>query len=82
MPFLYILRSLSTQKYYTGTAEDVSQRVGEHNRGQTLSTRNRGPWKLVYQKQFETVAEARRRERQIKSWKSHRSIDELIRSIN
>jgi predicted GIY-YIG superfamily endonuclease len=55
-------------------------RLAEHNHGQTLSTRNRGPWQLIYQEEFETLAEARRRERQIKSWKSHRSIEELITS--
>jgi len=32
----------------------------------------------VYREDFETLPEARRRERQLKSWKSHRSIWELI----
>jgi len=33
---------------------------------------------LVYQEQFDTLVEARGRERQLKSWKSHRSVQELI----
>jgi predicted GIY-YIG superfamily endonuclease len=33
---------------------------------------------MVYQEQFGTLTEARSRERQLKSWKSHRSIQELI----
>jgi predicted GIY-YIG superfamily endonuclease len=32
----------------------------------------------VHQERFDTLVEARRRERQLKSWKSHRSIQELI----
>jgi len=32
---------------------------------------------LVYQEHFGSLAEARQRERQLKSWKSHRSIQEL-----
>jgi hypothetical protein len=32
----------------------------------------------VYSEQHPVLAEARRRERQIKSWKSHRSVQELI----
>jgi predicted GIY-YIG superfamily endonuclease len=73
MPFLYILQSVTTRKFYTGTAEEVLIRLDEHNRGQTFSTRGRGPWELVYRERFSNLAEARRRERQIKSWKSHRS---------
>ena len=50
----------------------------EHPRGHSPYTRSRGPWVLVYQEQFATLVEARRRERRVKSWKSHRSIQELI----
>jgi hypothetical protein len=34
----------------------------------TISTRGRGPWLLVYREDFETLPEAWRRERQLKSW--------------
>jgi putative endonuclease len=78
MPALYILQNTTTQKYYVGSALDLPARIAEHRRGHSLYTRNRGPWVLVYQEQFATLAEARRRERQVKSWKSHRSIQELI----
>ena len=75
---IYILESQSTSKFYIGCTADVGARLAEHQRGQTVSTRGRGPWKLVYQEPFGTFAEARQRERQLKSWKSHRSIRELI----
>ena len=78
MPSVYILQSESTRKFYIGCGEDPNIRLKEHQRGQTISTRNRGPWVLVYQEQFAALPEARRRERQLKSWKSHRSIQELI----
>ncbi len=80
MPAVYILQSESTKKFYIGCATQVSVRLEEHRRGQTVSTRGRGPWVLVYEKQFGTLGEAPRRERQIKSWKSHRSIQELIQA--
>jgi putative endonuclease len=69
-----------TGKFYIGCANDVEARLVEHQRGQTPSTRGRGPWTLVFQEDFETVPEARRRERQLKSWKSHASIQKLILS--
>jgi len=81
MPSLYILRSQSTGKFYVGAAVDLLVRVAEHQRGQSPYTRSRGPWDLVYQESFVTLSEARKRERQIKSWKSHRSIEELIIKI-
>ena len=80
VPAIYILQSERTRKFYIGCAAQVPPRVAEHRRGQTISTRGRGPWVLVYQEQFDTLAEARRRERQLKSWKSHRSIQELIQA--
>ena len=80
MPVVYILQSETTQRFYIGCTANVQARVAEHQRGQTTSTRGRGPWLLVYQEQFATLAEARQRERQLKSWKSHRSLRELIQA--
>jgi putative endonuclease len=78
MPFLYILQSARSGKFYIGSALDADVRFMDHQRGQSPYTRCRGPWKLVYQEKYSTLGEARRRERQLKSWKSHRSIQELI----
>ncbi len=78
MPAMYILRSQATNRFYIGSAMDVEGRLAEHQRGQTRSTRGRGPWVLVYQESFDTIAEARRREMQLKRWKSHRTIQQLI----
>src|SRR5579863_1415305 len=78
MPAVYILQSERSKRFYVGCAEQPEVRLVEHQRGQTTSTRGRGPWTLVYQERFDTLTEARRRERQLKSWKSHRSIQELV----
>ena len=80
MVYLYILQSLSSGRFYTGVTERIQSREAEHNDGQTKSTRTGRPWKLVYSEQFASRPEALARERQIKSWKSHRSIQELIDS--
>ena len=81
MPAVYILQSQTSGRFYIGCAEDPPARLAEHNRGQTKSTRGRGPWLLVYQEQFTTSSQALARERQLKSWKSHRSLRELIDSL-
>jgi len=75
---MYILKSKTTGTFYVGSAVDGAARFAEHQRGQSPYTRSRGPWDLVYQEHYSALAEARRREQQIKSWKSHRSIQQLI----
>ena len=78
MPSVYILQSQLTKRYYIGSSLNPEFRLAEHQRGQTRSTRGRGPWELVYREDFSTKEEALRREIQLKNWKSHRSIQELI----
>jgi putative endonuclease len=80
MAFVYILRSETTKRFYIGSTDDLERRLSEHLRGHSPATRGRGPWKLVYKEQFDTVIEARRREYEIKQWKSAKLIQALIRS--
>ena len=82
MPAVYILESQTNKRFYIGSAVDTEIRLAEHQRGQTRSTRGKGPWVMVYREEFDTIVEARRRERQLKGWKSHRSIQILIDSTN
>jgi putative endonuclease len=76
--YFYILQSEATKRYYIGQTANVENRVAYHNANYSLSLKNRGPWKLVHTEQYETRAEAVRRERQIKSWKDRRMIANLL----
>jgi putative endonuclease len=78
MAFVYILQSEATGRFYVGSTSDLDRRLSEHARNHTPSTRNRGPWKLVHQEAFPSLAEARRREYEIKRWKSARMMRALI----
>jgi len=78
MYFVYILESLSSGRYYVGSTRDIWRRLGQHNSGKTTSTRNDRPWKLVYFEQFQSMSDAIKRERQIKSRKSRIYIENLI----
>ncbi len=80
MAFLYILQSETTGRFYIGSAPELERRVTEHLRGHCLATRNRGPWKLVHQERFDTLLEARRRELEIKRWKSANMVRALVES--
>ena len=81
MCFLYILQSEITGRFYVGSTDDLERRLSEHLRGHSAATRGRGPWKLVHREQFENLLEARRREREIKRWKSAKMIQALVRDI-
>ena len=76
MYYVYVLRN-PAGRHYTSYAVDLAQRLGQHNSGVTKSTKNRGPWTLLYQEPFATRSEAMRRERFLKSGKGR----EELRSI-
>jgi putative endonuclease len=61
-----------------GSTNDLERRVSEHFRSHSLATRGRGPWLIVYKEKFPSLLEARRRELQIKRWKSAKLIADLI----
>ncbi len=70
MFYVYVLRSDASGRHYIGSTKDVSRRVAQHNTGMMRSTRGQRPWHLVYTEAFESLAEARGREMQLKSWKN------------
>lgn len=57
---------------------NLHQRLEQHNQGETISTRKRGPWKVVYTELFEEKNEAWHRERQIKKYKGGEAFKKLI----
>ena len=59
MYFVYIIESISTSKWYYGLIADLDRRLDGHNKGLNASTRNRGPWKFIFTRSFETEKEAR-----------------------
>ncbi|HBM45635.1 TPA: endonuclease [Patescibacteria group bacterium] len=78
MYFVYILASLKNNSYYVGSCEDIEERLSRHNNGYVRSTKVFTPWKLVYKEKYDTLSLARKRELQIKLWKSREAIERLI----
>ena len=76
----YILQSQKTQRYYIGSSEDIENRLEEHNSGETKSIRKGIPWKLIHSEQFETRAEAVKKEKQIKARGAKRYLESLNKS--
>jgi len=76
---VYILFSNSIQKYYTGSTQDLQNRLLEHNSAETKSIRNGTPWEVIWQKQLPTRAEAMNLESKIKKRGAKRFIEDQSR---
>lgn len=78
MADFYILKSERNGRYYIGSCIDKDKRLIKHNAGEVRSTKAYKPWKTIYSERYKTVSEAKKREYQVKSWKSRKSIEKLI----
>ncbi len=65
--FVYVLQSEVDGSLYVGISSRLQRRVREHNGGHCRSTLAKRPWRLVYKEQCATHAEARQREKSLKS---------------
>jgi putative endonuclease len=58
---VYVIQNLAG-RFYIGLSEDVVVRLQQHNEGVSKWTKQRGPWKLVWQSAAMTLSEARKLE--------------------
>jgi putative endonuclease len=80
MFWTYVLRSRSSGRYYTGSTSDLEVRLQQHNNDESTSTKNRGPWELVYHEEFGTLPEAVRRERYFKTGQGREELKKVLES--
>ena len=67
MYFVYILRSTLIKRFYIGFTLNIERRIKEHNSGKTRSTKAYRPWELFFKENYNSLAEARNREKYLKS---------------
>ena len=78
MAHVYILKT-AKDKYYIGSTANFVDRISKHQKGKVKTTKSALPVSLVYTEQYQTRGEAQKREYEIKSWKSRKRIEALIR---
>jgi putative endonuclease len=71
---------MTTGRRYTGATSDLERRFLQHNTDQSTSTKNRGPWKLIYSAEFSTLGEALQRERFLKTGKGREELQRLLQA--
>ncbi len=68
MAWMYILEC-ADGSYYVGSTKDIERRLWEHQSGLGAKyTSQRLPVKLVYSEEYERVADAFAREKQVQNW--------------
>jgi predicted GIY-YIG superfamily endonuclease len=78
MYYVYFLRGPKNH-LYVGYAHNIEQRIKRHRAGNGAEfTKKYQAFELVYSEEFLTSLEARRREKQIKSWTREKK-DNLIK---
>jgi putative endonuclease len=78
MYYVYVLVSDKTGRRYTGSCEDVSERIRRHNAGHSKATRHGAPWRLIHSEAFATRAEACQREKELKTGQGRDQLGRLL----
>jgi len=64
---VYAIKSLGRSYIYVGMTSDLEKRIERHNKGYEKTTRAYRPFVLIHSEVFATRAEARQREKYLKS---------------
>jgi putative endonuclease len=79
--FVYILFSQKDKKTYTGSTDDIEKRIKEHENGYCKATMHRRPLQLIRSETFDTLTEARKRERYLKTAAGRKQLKKILKNI-
>lgn len=77
--YVYLLRSTITGGFYIGFTSKLKKRLAEHNNGLSPSTKPYRPWELLYYEAHKDEADARRRERYLKTTAGDQALRRMLR---
>jgi putative endonuclease len=66
----YIIESEKNGMWYYGYSENIERRLIGHNTGKNKSTKHKGPWKIIFKRDFDSKLLAARFELELKGLKS------------
>ena len=78
MFYTYILKSEKDKSYYIGSTSNLTNRLREHNFGNTHYTKLKRPWVLIYSEEFSTRGLAILREKKLKGLKNRIALEKII----
>lgn len=77
--YVYVLYSDVSKSFYVGYTQDLKKRFAEHNKGLNFSTKPYIPWELIYYEAHKSEADARRREKYLKTTAGDRALHRMLR---
>ena len=80
MHYVYVLRSVRDGAFYIGYSANLRKRFEQHEKGASLATSYRGPWKLIYCEAYLNQSDALGRERYLKSGAGRRFLKAQLRN--
>jgi len=79
MYYSYVLFSKINKRLYVGSTKNLKQRIEQHRKGKTWTTKRLGNFDLIFYEAFKAKADALRRERYFKTSKGKSSLKQIIR---
>jgi len=76
--YTYLLESLKDSDWYIGYTGNLEKRIALHNAGKVSATKNRLPLKLIYYEAYLNKADAKGREKFLKSGSGHRFLKKQL----
>ena len=80
MHYVYLLQSHKDGGFYIGYSANLPRRMAQHGTGKSMATAARRPWKLVYYEAYLNEADARGREKYLKSGGGRRFLAAQLRN--
>lgn len=77
--YVYLLKSLKNDKWYTGCTKDLRKRFNEHKNDQSTYTKGRGPFKLIYYEACRDKNDAYTREAYLKTGMGRRYLKNRLK---
>ena len=77
MYFVYAIYNKEAGKIYIGETEDLETRIKFHNNGKfknSVTSRHNGRWELIYKEICKNRIKARKREKQLKSFRGRQFV--------
>ena len=79
MWYVYVIKSIKSDYWYTGSTNDLRKRFNHHNTGKSTYTKPRGPYKLIYYEASLDEQDARSRELYLKSGMGKRYLKQRLK---
>ncbi len=67
MHYVYVIKSLKSDAWYTGCTQDLRKRLSQHNAGKSNWTKGGVPWELIYYEACLNQDDAYAREKYLKT---------------